>query len=271
MPEFSVVILTLNEEKNLPGCLASVVGCDDIVVLDSGSTDRTAEIARAAGARVFTRRFDSFAGQRNHAQREIPFRHRWLFHLDADEHFTPELLAECRRVPVDAPVDGYYVAPKMLWFGHWIPHCTDFPAWQARFVRVPEFEFIDVGHGQREAPHMRMDKLRENYLHDLSSAGEAEWLAKHRRYAREEARQFLAQRADFRWSSLFAGNRLVRRRALKHLSYHLPFRPAARFVYQYVLRRGFLDGAAGWRYCRLLSRYEGFATQALRELERDSR
>ena len=89
---FSVVILTLNEEKNLPRCLASVRFCSDVVVLDSGSTDRSHQIAQAAGARIFVRKFDSFGGQRNYAQREIPFRNPWVFHLDADEEFTPGLV-----------------------------------------------------------------------------------------------------------------------------------------------------------------------------------
>jgi glycosyltransferase involved in cell wall biosynthesis len=263
---FSVLILTLNEERNLPRCLASVAGCDDIVVLDSGSTDRTAEIARTAGARVVTRRFDHFAGQRNYAQREIPFRHPWVFHLDADEQFTPELHAECRSVANRTDLEGFLVAPRMMWEGRWIPHCTDFPAWQARFVRAPQFEFIQVGHGQREAPHMRTAHLAANYLHDLSSGGEAEWLAKHRRYARAEAQAHLDSDHGHKISELFAGERLVRRRALKRLSYALPGRPALRFIYQYFLRRGFLDGGAGFRYCRLLARYEGFTSDELRRL-----
>ncbi len=263
---YSVLILTLNEERDLPRCLASVRTCDDIVVLDSGSTDRTAEIARTAGARVFTRSFDDFAGQRNYAQREIPFHHPWVFHLDADEQLTPELEAECRTAAVRSDLDGFLVAPRMMWEGRWIPHCTDYPAWQARFVRAPQFEFIQVGHGQREAPHMRTARLSANYLHDLSSGGEAEWLDKHRRYARAEAQAHLAAGSTGRFNDLFAGERLVRRRALKRLSYSLPGRPALRFVYQYLLRRGFLDGGAGWRYCRLLARYEGFTTNELRRL-----
>jgi glycosyltransferase involved in cell wall biosynthesis len=265
---YSVLILTLNEERNLPRCLASGRGCDDIVVLDSGSTDRTEAIAREAGARVFTRAFDTFAGQRNHAQRAIAFRHPWVLHLDADEQMTPELDAECRATAGRTDVDGCYVAPKMLWNGHWIPHCTDYPAWQARFVRAPQFTFIDVGHGQREAPDMRMDRLRANYLHDLSAGGETEWLEKHRRYARAEARQYLADDCGVRLGDLFAGEKLRRRRALKRLSYALPARPLLRFIYQYGLRGGFLDGAAGLRYCRLLARDEGFTTGALRELRR---
>jgi len=263
---YSVLILTLNEERNLPRCLASVRTCDDLVVLDSGSTDHTAEIARTAGARVFTRRFDNFAGQRNHAQREIAFRHPWVFHLDADEQFTPELDAECRAAISRTDIDGFMVAPKMLWEGRWIPHCTDYPAYQARYVRAPQFEFIEVGHGQREAPHMRLDRLHANYLHDLSSGGETEWLEKHRRYARAEARDHLAATDGLCWADLVSGERLRRRRALKRLSHSLPLRPAQRFVYQYFLRRGFLDGGAGLRYCRLLARYEGFTSAELRRL-----
>ena len=264
---FSVLILTLNEERDLPPCLESVRGCDDLVVLDSGSTDRTIDIARKAGARVFTRPFDNFANQRNHAQRQIPFRHPWIFHLDADEQMTPALTAECGRAATRTDIDGCWVAPKMMFMGRWIPHCTDFPAWQARFVRAPQFEFVEVGHGQREAPHMRLERLQANYLHDLSSGGESEWLEKHRRYARAEARAHLEGSAAVSWRQLFSAARLQRRRALKQLSYGLPCRPLLRFIYQYGLRRGFLDGRPGLRYCRLLARYEGFATVELRQLQ----
>ena len=265
---YSAVILTLNEERDLPACLASLATCDDIVVLDSGSTDRTAEIATGAGARVCTRRFDNFAGQRNHAQHAIAFRHPWVFHLDADERMTPELDAECRRAVASAEaaaLDGYFVAPQMLWNGRWIRRCTDYPAWQARFVRAPQFSFIEVGHGQREAPDMRMGRLKHSYLHDLSSGGEAEWLERHRRYARAEARR-LADGASVPWRQLLARDPLLRRRALKHFSYALPARPLLRFLYQYILRRGFLDGPEGLHYCRLLARYEGFTRDELRTL-----
>lgn len=266
---FSVAILTLNEERDLPACLASAAVSDDIVVLDSGSTDRTIELAQAAGARTFIRRFDNFAGQRNYAQERIQFRHPWVFHLDADERFTPELVAECRANAARSDVDGLYVAPKMLWAGQWLPRCTDYPTYQARFVRAPEFRFIQVGHGQREAPEMRMDRLQANYLHELASGGEAEWLEKHRRYARAEAKAHFATASEpVATGDLLRGPALARRRALKRLSYRMPCRPALRFVYQYLLRGGFLDGAAGLRYCRLLAVYERFAVEELRQLQR---
>ena len=267
---FSILILTLNEERDLPGCLASVRECDDVVVLDSGSTDRTVAIARDAGARVFSRPFDNFASQHNHAQREIPFRHPWVFHLDADEQMTPELALECAAASSRTDLDGFFAAPKMLFEGCWIPHCTDYPAWQARFVRAPQFAFVEVGHGQREAPGMRLGRLRAGYWHDLSSGGETEWLEKHRRYAKTEAAEkgkverTVPSTLDRR--QLWSSDALTRRRALKSLSYSLPFRPALRFFYQYVLRRGFLDGAPGYRYCRLLARYEAFAGEEIRRL-----
>ena len=265
-PPVSVVILTLNEEGNLPGCLTSVAGFDDIVVLDSGSTDRTAEIARAAGARVFVNPFRDFASQRNHAHATIPFRHPWVLHLDADEIVLPELAAELARLDPAASVDGYYIAPRMMFHGHWLRRCTDFPAWQARCVRARGFRFIQTGHGQREAPEMRMGYLQGNYLHDISVDDEAEWEARHQRYAQAEAAQFLAANESTGQTlrKFLAGPALARRRALKRLSYSLPARPLMRFLYQYVLRGGMFDGREAWRYCRLLARYERIASDEIK-------
>jgi glycosyltransferase involved in cell wall biosynthesis len=265
---YSVVILTLNEEAALPACLASLATCDDIVLLDSGSSDRTAELARSAGARVFTRPFDTFAGQHNHAQRNIEFRHPWVFHLDADERMTPELDLECRRAAGRADLDGFRVAPKMMFEGRWVRHCTDYPAYQARFVRAPRFEFIQVGHGQRESPSMILENLRESYLHDMSVYGIDAWLEKHRRYAKAEAKALLSASEDESWARLFSRDALKRRRAMKRLSFRLPFRPALRFAYQYVLRLGFLDGGQGLRYCILLARYEGFIAEEIKRLRK---
>lgn len=268
----SVVILTLNEADNLPACLASTAGCDDVVVLDSGSTDATAEIARAAGARVFVNRFENFAQQRNHALAAIPFRHQWVFHLDADEALTPALIADCAALaasPAADSLDGAYVAPRMFFRGRWIPHCTDYPAWQARFVHVKRFRFVEAGHGQREAPGLRLTRLQPSYDHNLSSQPEADIRAKHARYARAEAAAFMASRRPVSqlWPALLSRDALVRRRALKEASCHLPARGALRFFYQYVLRGGFLDGGPGFAYCRLLAAYERAIAREIRRLK----
>ncbi len=269
---FSIVILTLNEEQNLPACLASTAGCDDVVVLDSGSTDRTAQIAIAAGARVFVNRFENFAQQRNHAHDAIPFRHDWVLHLDADETLTPELVAECSARAASTEVerlDGFLAAPKMMFRGRWIPHCTDYPAWQARFVHARRFRFVQAGHGQREAPGLRLGRLQHAYFHNLSSQSEKEIRSKHARYARAEAASFIATRrpAGLLWKTLRSPDPLVRRRALKEASYHLPARGVLRMLYQYVGRGGFLDGRPGLAYCRLLADYERAISSEIRQLK----
>jgi len=267
----SALILTLNEEQTLPRCLASLRDCDDIVVLDSGSTDRTTQIARAHGARIFVNPFRNFAQQRNYAHEHIAFRHPWLIHLDADESMTPSLWAKCCEIAAreaqDAqPLDGFYVAPKMVFQNRWIPHCTDYPSYQARLVHTQRFRFIEVGHGQREAPGLRLGTLRTSYLHDLSASGEADWLAKHRRYAAAEVTAHLSPTTPpVHFADLFSRKKITRRRTLKRFAFHLPLRPQLRFFYQYFLRRGFLDGLPGFRYCRLLMHYERFILEALRD------
>lgn len=273
---YSIAILTLNEEANLPGCLASVAGCDDIVVLDSGSTDRTAVIGREAGARVVVNPFQDFAQQRNHAHEAVPFRHDWILHLDADEFMTPDLHAECTAFANSveaAQVDGCFIAPRMMFRGQWIPHCTDFPAYQARFVHVHRFRFVQSGHGQREAPGLRMAHLRHSYLHDLSAQPESELVAKHSRYALAEAASFVKNRRPVMnlLTELLSRQALPRRRALKQLSQYLPYRGALRLFYQYCLRGGFLDGRAGWAYCRILARYESDVQREIRRLRTTTR
>jgi glycosyltransferase involved in cell wall biosynthesis len=248
---FSVVILTLNADRDLPDCLASIANCDDVVVIDSGSSDRTMEIAHAAGARVFARPFDNFASQRNYAQREIPFRHPWVFHLDADERMTPELRLECGGAICEENVDGFYAASKVLWDGKWLRRSANFPRFEARFVRAPQFEFVVDRHTQREAAHMRMGRLETCYLHDPSRGGADEWLDRHRRHAREEARHRLAnhERAPLPW----------------------PGRSFARFFFHYVVRRGFLEGREGLLFCWLLGQYHAFRVEEFRRLRAQTR
>lgn len=115
---------------------------------------------------------------------------------------------------------------------------------------------------------MRLENLRESYLHDLSIYGEEAWIAKHRGYARAEAREHGTPAPTPGWSRLLAGDPLNRRRSLKRLSFALPCRPQLRFLYQYILRGGFLDGGPGLHYCRLLCRYEGFISHEIAKLKR---
>jgi glycosyltransferase involved in cell wall biosynthesis len=268
---YSVLILTLDEEINLPGCLASIRGCDDIVVLDSGSRDRTVEIARQAGARVFVRAFDTFAQQRNYAQREIPFRHPWVLHLDADERMSIPLRLECGGVLGSENVDGFLAVSKIYWDGHWVRRSSKFPRWQVRLVRAPEFQFADGPDGAREAGHMRMGELNTSSSHDASLRTEAELLERHRRYAAHLARHHRDSVAHAPLSGIFSSDRARRDCARRRLWHALPFRPALKFVHRYLFCGGFLEGRAGYNHCRQLMRYEELITEELRHRASHSR
>lgn len=267
----SVVILTLNEAANLPRCLDSVAFSDDVLVLDSGSTDDTVAIADARGARVLTRRFDSFAGQRNHAMEHGAFRHRWVLHLDADEVVRPELRAELLAIAASNetrwPV--YRVPSRMIFMGRWLKHAGMYPAYQVRFGRADALRFVDHGHGQREVQAAQeVGTLQGALDHYNFSKGVHDWFARHLRYAEREAVQMLAERGQaLRLGELFASDATVRRRALKRVSARLPMRPSLRFLYSYVLRLGFLDGRAGYDYARMLAIYQSFIDLRVREMK----
>jgi glycosyltransferase involved in cell wall biosynthesis len=147
---FSILILTGNEEINIRECLESVSWCDDVWVLDCGSKDRTVEIAKEMGANVITRPFDNFGNQRNFGIDTCKGKHEWVFDLDADERFTPELKAECEELIKRDEKSAYYVANKMMLMGKCIRRASQFPVYQMRFHKLGEIRFVAHGHGQRE-------------------------------------------------------------------------------------------------------------------------
>lgn len=268
----SVLILTLNEEQNLPRCLDSVAWSDDVLVVDSFSTDRTVETAQSKGARVLQNRFEDFARQRNFGLVEGKLKHEWVLHLDADEVVTPELQQELLTVAGQAEYDAYRVASKMMFQGRWVKRSGMYPSYQVRFGRHDRLKFQQVGHGQRESLAAgSVGTLREPLLHYSFSKGLADWIERHNRYSTAEAAHFL-ESADNRaadWPGIFAfTNPTRRRRALKDLFAVFPCRPALRFFYMYFLRLGFLDGQAGFTYCRLLAMYEQMTVLKIRELRR---
>ena len=258
----SVVILTMNEADNLPRCLASVDWCDDVLVVDSGSTDATIAIAESSGARVMHRTFDTFAGQRNHAMEQGALRHDWVLHLDADEVVTPALRKELSALAASqaARYPVYRVPSKLLLLGRWLRYSGMYPAYQVRFGKRDLLRFVDHGHGQREsiAPD-QVGTVTAPLDHYNFSKGSNDWFERHLRYARGEAAQALLERGQpLRLERLFAYDPTERRRALKRLANRMPFRPTLRFLYVYVARLGFLDGSAGFRYARMLATYQYF-------------
>jgi glycosyltransferase involved in cell wall biosynthesis len=264
----SVLIPTLNEEKNLPRCLESVSWSDDVVVFDSFSTDRTVEIARRAGARVIQRRYDTESGQRI-ASLSTPFKHPWVYNPDADEVATPELRDEMLAVTADTsrPEVAYGIRRKDMFMGRWIRHCSLYPTWFVRLFR-PEavgFERIVNSRCTVAGPEGR---LGGHMIHYSFEKGIEAWFEKHNRYSSAEALEMLAALRDRHASfgALWTRDPFARRQALKDLTLRLPFRPVLRFCYMYFGRRGFLDAVPGFTYCRLSSIYEYMIGLKTREI-----
>jgi glycosyltransferase involved in cell wall biosynthesis len=266
----AALILTLNEERNLPACLDSVAWCDEVLVLDSFSADRTVEVARERGVRVLQRRFDDFASQRNFGVEQGGMRSDWILHVDADERVTGALRDEILGVTRSAmPKPAYRVASKLMFQGRWLRHAGMYPAYQVRLGRREVLRFAQAGHGQREAlPPEQVGTLREALIHEAFSKGLDEWRERHRRYADAEAVARVANTvpvsADLR--RLLHRDPVERRRAAKRLSWQLPARPWFRFLYMAVLRGGALDGRPGLEYCRLMAGYERLTDLKVREL-----
>lgn len=267
----SVLILTLNEERNLPACLESVRWCDDVVVLDSFSSDRTVEIAKNAGARVFQRPFDDWSAHQNWALENIPFKHRWVYYSDADEvipeDLRDELLAVARREE-PGPV-AYRLRYKNYFCGRWLRHCGIYPVWVLRFFRPEKVRWTRVVN-----PMAVVDgdegRLQAHFLHYTFNNGLTRWFDKHNRYSCGEAVETIdsLQRTAIRWRDGLSRDPVVRRRFMKELSFRLPLRPQLRFLYMYVFRLGFLDGWAGYTYCRLLAIYEYMIVLKVIEMRR---
>lgn len=266
----SVLILTKNEQRDLPAALASVAWSDDIHVFDSHSTDATAEIARAAGAHIHTRAFDDYAAQRN-AALALPFKHPWVFVLDADERPTPELCAEMQRAVREAPANtaGFRLRRRDFLFGTWLKHAQISP-WYIRLVRPERARYTRAINEV-----MEVDGPVAQLLHPLDhypfSKGIAHWIAKHNTYSTMEAelivRQQGLQNPNLR-AALFGPDFHTRRLHQKALFYRMPGRPLIKWGYMMFVRGAILDGAAGVTYATLQSIYEYMIVLKTKELRR---
>lgn len=264
---FSVLILTKNEEVNIGPCLDSVAWCDDVVVLDSQSADRTREIAAARGARIFERKFDDFGAQRNYALDHVDFRHPWVFHLDADERFNDALRRECDEVIAKDTHSAYFVANRIIFLGRWIRHSSQFPYHQVRLVKRGEARFAKAGHGQKEnSPSRGAGYLQTPYDHLNFSKGIADWVDRHNRYSSEEAAEGEQLREGrIPLGEVMSSDPLARKRTLKRLHARLPARWLFKFSYLYCFKGGFLDGYPGFVYCTLNGFYDFLIAVKIKE------
>ena len=227
-PRLSALVPTRNEEKNLEACLASLAFADEVVVVDSESTDRTVEIARAHGARVLVRRFDDWSSQKNWALAQLA--HPWALCVDADERVDAALAAAIEALPAEPPADGYRLARHNWFLGRRIRHS----GWQGdevlRLFRRDAGRFEGAIH-ERVVGLPRVGALPGALLHHPNRTW-ADYERKLWRYARANAR--MAYDAGRRAGPL-----------------SMLLRPPVRFVRMYLAQGGILDGGAGLALCGL--------------------
>jgi glycosyltransferase involved in cell wall biosynthesis len=250
----SVIVLTFNEERNIVACLDSVRDwASAVFVVDSASSDRTVELAAAAGAVVVPHAFETHARQWAWAMANLPIGTGWVLALDADQRVTPELRDAVREV-VDAADSvsptGYYLNRRQVFRGRWIRHGGYYPKYLLKLFRrdavsIDERDLVDH-HFSVSGPTgtLRGDLIEQNLNEDEIRV----WIDKHNRYARLQALQELESGGPD-GGALF-GTPDDRVRWMKRWWRRLPLfvRPALYFVYRYVLRLGFLDGREGFLF-----------------------
>jgi glycosyltransferase involved in cell wall biosynthesis len=255
----SAMIFTLNEELHLPSCLAALGWCDDVIVVDSFSTDATEAVSRAAGARFFQHEFTGFGDQRNWALENTAPVHDWVLVLDADERVVPELVDEMRDV-LARPTDGvgaFRLRRRFYMWGRWLRYSSLYPNWVVRLVHRDRVRYVNRGHAETQQVTGEVREL-EHDLIDENLKGIDEWFERQSRYASKEAAHELSNeaRAAAILPALLSRDPLVRRNGIKRAAGRMPFRALAYFVYSYVVRRGFLDGRDGFVFCVMKAVYQ---------------
>lgn len=266
----SIYILTHNEEIDIAPCIESALLSDDVIVVDSFSSDRTVEIASRYPVRVVQHQFESHGKQRTWMLESIPTKHEWVYLLEADERLTPELFKECIEASQRQTAIGYYVAERVMFMGKWIRYSTQYPRYQMRLFQKGKVWFTDYGHTEREVCEGATSFLKETYPHYTCGKGLSRWIEKHNRYSTDEAKETLRQlnNGKVSWFDLVFGKTEVeRRRALKDLSLRLPFRPLLRWFYMYFMLGGIWDGKAGFAWCTLQAFYEYLILLKVEELQ----
>ncbi|GAB3784600.1 glycosyltransferase family 2 protein [Spirosoma horti] len=266
----SVLILTKDEEQDLPKCLKSVAWCDDIHVFDSFSTDRTVEIARKAGAIVTQRKFDSYAAQRNAALQNLPYKYPWLFILDADEQIPGQLLSVLQEHIQKATdtTNGFRLRRRDYIGKKWLKYSQMTPFY-VRLIRLGK------AHYHREINEVlevdgTVEEIDGYFNHYPFSKGFRHWLNKHNQYSSMEAKRWVEEhKGNIKFSvkkALLNRDFSEQRYHQKGLFYKLPARPLIKWFYMVFWRLSFLDGRAGLTNATLQAIYEYFIVLKTKEL-----
>lgn len=244
----TVIILTYNEELNIRQALENIAGwADEIILLDSYSSDSTLDIAREYSVEIFQRKFDNYASQRNYAIKEIPKKNEWMLFLDADEYLTDELKNEINQSLKNSKFDGYFLKRRFYFMGKWIKYGGYYPT---KLLRLFKWELAECERDINEHIHVNgsTGTLKYDFV-DKNNKPFRDWIDKHNRYSDFESTQFKNEKdpnAKF-WGNTTQRKLWIRDRIWNRLMPPL-IRPFLFFFYRYFIRLGFLDGKEGFIY-----------------------
>ena len=274
----SILIPIRNEASNLPRCFQSIAWADEVFVVDSKSTDGSIEMAEKFGAKVVQFDFNgTWPKKKNWALENLPFKHPWVFILDADEELTPDAEAEFRSIvtQTDPKIVGYWINRRFHFMGTWLKHAY-YPNWNLRLFlhrlgRYEKLTSVETASGDNEVHEHVVVKGEVGHLktemNHYAFPDIGVFIEKHNRYSNWEARVALDQYLHgSQWAIQSKQVGLLRK--LKAISQKLPFRPLQRFLYVYVYQKGFLDGIEGYYFARLHAIYEFLCVAKTVELKR---
>lgn len=250
------VVLTLNEEKDLGRALRSLAWCDELLVIDSGSSDCTQDVAEEFGAR-FLQHIQNppflITEQRNWALNESGVKSDWVLFIDADEEVGPTLAANIRECIKSADgFDAYNLTPRFWFLGQWLRRTQGYPNWHPRLLKLGTTSFVG-GVWETFLQPANVGKIYVPYEHYAFSKGIDDWLERHQRYAEWEACCVYEHISSNRPSEILT----PRSRRLRYLATKLwPARPVGRFAQKYLLQLGFLEGWQGLVFSLLMAFYE---------------
>ena len=263
----TVLVPVKNEATNLRRCLESVGWADQVIVVDSCSTDGTQQLAATLGAEVVQFAFSgTWPKKKNWALDHLAFRNEWVFVLDADEVLPAGSEPEIRAIVTSPsePCVGYWINRRLMFMGRWLRHAY-YPNWNLRLFkhrlgRYEKLTDVDTASGDNEVhEHVVVNGptgyLRSEMDHYAFPSVEV-FVEKHNRYSNWEARVAVSEGARAGAPAHLQHRRVAARRALKRAARRMPFRPLLRFLYVYVWQRGFLDGREGYYFARLHGLYE---------------
>lgn len=250
MLNLSAVIITRNEESNIKRCLKSLKIADEIIIIDSGSTDKTIEVAESMGAVVYSKEWEGYGPAKKEGVSKASG--KWIISLDADEELSPKLANEISKIITqENKINGYFIKRKTNFLGKWIYHCGWYPDYILRLFKKADGDFNDSFVHEKVVINGQTGRLKNEILHYSYNTVE-QYFEKFDNYTSIGAKQAYDNNKKAGW-------------------FKIAIKPPVAFIKHYLIKLGFLDGLEGF----IISAFSAMAVMVkytkLRQLIKKSR